>query len=83
MEIQATPHGHGLKYRDHFIYPRIEGERGRLKALGFVVRDAAGQVVHERHEIYGTFDTPAAAQEAIASQGRVWIDAETQRLGLD
>jgi hypothetical protein len=83
MEMQTTPHGHGLKYRDYFIYPRIEGERGRLKALGFVVRDEAGQVVHERHEIYGLFDTPAKAQEAIAMTGKAWIDAEKQRLGLD
>lgn len=83
MELQETPHGHGLKYRGYFIFPRIEGEGGKLKALGFVVRDEAGHVVHEHHEIDGVFDTPTKAHEAITSEGTAWIDAEKQRLGLD
>jgi hypothetical protein len=83
MELQETPHGHGMKYKGYFIYPRIEGEGGKLKALGFVVRDQAGLVVHTHPKVEGVFDTPTKAQEAIGAKGTAWIDADRQRLGLD
>lgn len=81
MNFQSTPYGHGLRYRDHFIFPRIEGESGELKALGFNIRDEFGHVVYEHTAIDGEFDTPAKAEEAITKLAKIWIDAASKRQG--